>query len=345
MRILIGVLFIFAFVGSTLGQTPTNDLAKLQSEIASINVQISNERAKASRSRVQLTMLGNEYNPIKARHDALQRKYASDAAAYNGNCAGRPVNYGNCPSWRARMLAEQRQLGSIIFSLERRAHELDRQGQQVSNELVLANARIQKLTNYRSQLEARVRTLKANLVPAVPAASPAQTATTRPCEGTFCIQANPKNPDIGTAATSKKLTTYPSASAQAKAMGKDPEHAGCIFDGRGGCKSATSMSFPNGTGGRGTASLSPAVKEAMSKTPEGQKLIKEEAALRVQLAKAEAAATEIKVKRDSETDPAKRGELGVEYAKADKIRSDIGQNLYVKEIQVESEAKKYVLDK
>ena len=83
----------------------------------------------------------------------------------------------------------------------------------------------------------------------------------------------------------------------------------------------------------------------MSKTPEGQKLFGEEAALRGQLASAESKVAEIKAKRDATTDDATRGQLAVDMANADQIKTNIGQQLYVKEIAVETEAKKFVLDK
>jgi hypothetical protein len=345
MKIVIGLFFVLASFGSALAESAVDVVAKTQTEIDSVSRQILSEQTNSSRLTAQLTARSNEFNPLKARHDALQRQYANDAVAYNGNCAGRPVSYGNCPSWRARVLAEQQQLASALANMERRGHELTRQAQQLSNEMVLSNARIQKLTNYKSQLEANVRNLKANLVQTPPAVPPAQTANTQKCEGTFCTPGNPKNSGIDTTAPSKTQTTYPSASAQGNAMGKNPANAGCIFDGRGGCAPGSSMTFPQTGAGRGTVSLSPAVKEAMSKTPEGQKLFGEEAALRAQFASADAKAAEIKTKRDSTTDPTIRGQLGVEYTNADKIKGDIGQNLFVKEIAVETEAKKYVLDK
>jgi hypothetical protein len=342
MKLVIGLFLVLASFGSALAQSAINDIAT-QTEIDGLSQQISNERVKSSRLGAQFTGLGNEFNPLKVRHDTLQLQYANDAAAYNGNCSGRPVSYGNCPSWRARVLAEQQRLALSLANMERRAKELKRQGQQLSNQIVLSNARLQKLMNYKSQLEARVQTLKASPVQSAPVAAPAQTANAPICEGTFCTPGNPKNPGIDTAAPPKTQTTYPSASAQGNAMGKDPANAGCIFDGRGGCASGSSTPFPSA--GRGTASLSPAAKEAMSKTPEGQKLINDETALRAQFASADAKAAELKAKRDSETDPAKRGQFGVEYANADKIKGEIGQTLFVKELAVETEAKKYVLDK
>ncbi len=176
MKITIGMLLALIFVGSAVAQSGVDSIAKTQAEIDGVSRQISNEQTKVSHLQAQLTARSNEFDAIKARHDALQRQYTADSSTYNSNCAGRPASYGNCSSWRAKVLTEQQQLAPVIANMERRANELNRQGQQLSNELVLSNARVQKLINYKSQLEANVRNLKANFVQRPPAVSPAQTA-------------------------------------------------------------------------------------------------------------------------------------------------------------------------
>lgn len=179
-----------------------------------------------------------------------------------------------------------------------------------------------------------------------PPPPPAQVANTPNCEGTFCTKENPKNAGGPEVPPGQKQTTYSSASAQAVAAAKAGVKSGCVFDGQAGCTPGQSLTFPQpGSAPRGSAGLSASVKEAMNKTPQGQQLIKEEMALRSQYSGAEAKANEIKAKRDAETDSAKKGQLAVEFANADKLRSDLGQQLYTKEIAVETEAKKYVLDK
>lgn len=152
---------------------------------------------------------------------------------------------------------------------------------------------------------------------------------------------------VGTGArgqTAVMLTTYKTASAQAKAMAKSPRRAGCIFDGRTNCESGQPISFPQASRLRGTASLSAALKEAMSKTPDGRKLMEEEALLRNQFADADGKASALKAKMDAATDSATRSKLAVDSANAANAKSAIAQKLYVAEIAVETKAKTFVLD-
>lgn len=392
MKIIVACLVILMSGVSARADSIVYVIAKLQAEIGGINAQISAERAKASRLTAEMTRRANEGNAMKARHDALQRQFAIHVEAYNRSCAGRPVNYDGCPGWRARMIAERQQTEPVVVGLERQANGVRQQYTKLSNELVLTNAHIQKLTNYSSQIAARVQGLKSNLAtqcagfngsagiaemnqkcghlqfagaqsdvprcttsecsklnlppPPPPPAPPAPVANAPKCEGTFCIKENPKNAGGPEVPPGQKQTTYSSTSAQAVAAAKAGAKSGCVFDGQAGCTPGQSLPFPQPGGApRGSAGLSASVREAMNKTPQGQQLIKEEMALRSQYSGAEAKANEIKAKRDAETDSAKKGQLAMEFITADKLRSDLGQQLYTKEIAVETEAKKYVLDK
>lgn len=342
MKFAIGLLFVVASAGAAFAQ-PAGDIAKTKSEIADDNRQISEEQAHVAQINAQLTSHQQDFYALKAKHDALQQQYATDAANYNAACAGQPTENNNCGARQSQMLSEQQDIGSQVTGMEQQAATMQSQAQELVNEATLANARIQKLTNDKSQLETALKTLEANAAPAKHVTTVASNTTPRKCEGTLCTTSNPKNPDIGPAA-SHTQTTYSSASAQANAMKKSPEDAGCVFEGRGGCAQGSAMAFPKGDGGRGTASLSPAVREAMSKSPEGQKLMKDESTLRTQLASADATADALKTKRDAATG-AERQKLAIDYANADQVRGQIGQKLYVKEIAVETAAKKYVLDK
>jgi hypothetical protein len=163
MKIALGLLLILTSVGSALADSTLDVIAKTQAEIEGINARISAEQATSERSRAALAARGNEIIALKTRHDALQRQYTNDSTAYNANCAGRPLSYGNCPSWRVKVLAEQQQWAPALANMEQRANELMRQSQQLSNDLALSNVRVQKLMNDKSQLEANVEHLKASL--------------------------------------------------------------------------------------------------------------------------------------------------------------------------------------
>jgi uncharacterized protein YlxW (UPF0749 family) len=234
------------------GGQEANDIAKAQADIVSLSQQIANEQAKTARLNAKLAALGNQFNAIKAQHDALQQQYARDAAAYNGNCAGKPVSYGNCPAWRAKVLGEQQQVTVTLTNMERQAAAMGPQGQEMTNSIVLANARVQKLANAKSQLEANLQTLKANLAKATaPAATgaPAAAGST----AVFGTTTNPANPDLGGAVPAAQPATAPSA--QAVGAAKSGEAAktapsleeakglsGCQFD-TVGCKPSAPLTF------------------------------------------------------------------------------------------------------
>ena len=82
----------------------------------------------------------------------------------------------------------------------------------------------------------------------------------------------------------------------------------------------------------------------MSKTPDGRKLMEDEAQLRAQFADADAKASALKEKMDAATDGATRSKLAVDSANAANAKSAIAQKLYVAEIAVETKAKTFVLD-
>lgn len=340
MKLVIGLLFLLASSGAVLAQPA--DIAKTKADIADDTRQISDAQAQAAQLTSQLASKQQEFDAIKTKHDALQQQYAADAAAYNSECAGQPVDYNNCGARQSQMQSEQADLGSQVANLEQQAAALQNEALELNNQLTLANARVQKLTNDKSQLEASLQTMEA--------AHPKHIATSQPtpakhkCEGTLCTTASPKNPDIGPAA-SHTQTKYSSASAQLDAAHKARENSDCVFEGSGGCTQGQAMAFPQGGGGRGSASLSPAVREAMMKSPADKKLLGEEAALRTQLADANTKADALKAKRDAAADNAVRQKLAIDYANADQVRGAIGQKLAVKEIAVETAAKKYVLDK
>jgi chromosome segregation ATPase len=142
MRILFGFLLVSFSIGSVLADS-----------LDDINGQISSERAKSAQANAQIRSLQNDHDAIKTQHDALQQKYATDANDFNQNCAGRPENYGNCASWRANMLSEQQQIGQEVAELERRAHELESQGQQLANDIEASNVRVQNLLQQQGALQ------------------------------------------------------------------------------------------------------------------------------------------------------------------------------------------------
>jgi tetratricopeptide (TPR) repeat protein len=173
--------------------------------------------------------------------------------------------------------------------------------------------------------------------------SPADATGAIPSKGAFGTTVVPRS-EAGAVVPPGAKTTYDSATAQADAAKKSAS-MGCVYDGQANCAPGTALPFREAIVLRGSASLPPAVKSAMNKTPEGKKLIAEEADLRDKYASADAKAAELKVQRDAAADGVARGKLAVEYEKLDEIKNGFGQKLYVKEIELETMSKKFVLDK
>jgi tetratricopeptide (TPR) repeat protein len=139
------------------------------------------------------------------------------------------------------------------------------------------------------------------------------------------------------------FTTYDSASAQAGAIAKNPNDAGCVYDGGSNCEKGTSLAGAEPRG-RGTASLSATAKEAMAKIPDGQKALKDEATARISFARAEAAVSELKAERDRAPDSAAQSKFDMKYTNANQAKANAAQELYTAEIAVETVATKYELD-
>lgn len=111
---------------------------------------------------------------------------------------------------------------------------------------------------------------------------------------------------------------------------------GCVFDVRKNCESLVVPKQEPWL--RGTASLSAEVRQAMSKTRNGKKLLEEEAALRTELARADAEVAELKSKMEAAPSPAIREQLAVDYSKKDIERLKAKQRLDFKEFEVEKAA-------
>ncbi len=114
-------------------------------DATSVNAQLSAARVKLSQLQAQMQSLMLDFETVKSQHDGLQQKYQNDSNAYNSNCAGRPVNFGNCYSWRTQVLSEQQNLGSQVLQLEQRAHADEVQAQDLQAQYNSTLAQIQTL--------------------------------------------------------------------------------------------------------------------------------------------------------------------------------------------------------
>ena len=113
-----------------------------------VSAQLQAEQSNAAGLQQQLTQLASQFVQIKQQHDTLQQKYSADANAYNVNCAGRPTNWGNCPSWRAQILGEQQQIGAQVASLEQQARDINTQAGGLNTRL---EASVQRIADLQRQ--------------------------------------------------------------------------------------------------------------------------------------------------------------------------------------------------
>ena len=169
MRCLVVVISILLSSGPTWAQNTDilQEIEKVQSEIASITdhelpkaeVDLNNRR-KTQRDREA------EHTRLKAEHDSIQQDYDQRAAAFNAACSGRMlegVEYSNCLSRKENLESYRRTTEPKLMQMERHDDELNRQYLSSDNDIVVGQAKIQKLTNYKSQLESRLSDLRRSL--------------------------------------------------------------------------------------------------------------------------------------------------------------------------------------
>lgn len=138
-------------------------IAKQEAEIVGVNQEIDQTKSSVSQLQAQKQRHAEEFNDIGTKYDALRQQFTQHAESYNSACAGRPANTGNCQSQRAAVQSEHDRLEPPLLQMEQRGTELSAAMREDSNNITLAQFKVQKLTNYKSQLEAAVARLKANL--------------------------------------------------------------------------------------------------------------------------------------------------------------------------------------
>ena len=173
----------------------------------------------------------------------------------------------------------------------------------------------------------------------------------------FGTGGTPEKPDIDTSPPTKTNPENKSPSAQADAVRKDASkfldeknasledssRAGCVYDGRAGCSTGTAVSGIRIEGRRrGVSSLAPQVVAAMKNTPAGKAVIDEELRLAEQLSRADRRVEEIKLKLGS-ANGAEKGPIEVDLANAKDTRNSIQQGLNKARLDVEDEARHFIL--
>jgi hypothetical protein len=134
-------------------------IAKVQAEDEGVKDKIKDARDKVSKAKADGSALVQEYQQMKASFDAQEARYHSAVNTFNGNCAGKPMSTPGCDSLNRAANAEQ----AAAEQLMHQATQVAEKVQAASNDIVLANAQVQKFVNYESQLQAAITRMKAKL--------------------------------------------------------------------------------------------------------------------------------------------------------------------------------------
>jgi phage shock protein A len=138
-------------------------IAKQKAEVEGVDKQIDDTKTNVSQLQTQGKQLSDQFDALKTQHDTMQQQFNQKVSDFNAECAGKPVSSG-CQSEKDSLSSEDAQLEPVLQQMEQQAVQLNNQMQNLSNDLVLAQFKVQKLTNYKSQVEAAVAKLESQLV-------------------------------------------------------------------------------------------------------------------------------------------------------------------------------------
>jgi len=151
------------------GQSYDFIITETQKEISKIDSEISGLKSKLADLGQVFKGEEQEYDQNKTNHDRIQQQWDQNPwrVDFNNNCANRTM-YGDaylrCKALQEGLQIEKNNLERTLKPMEDRGNELRLKHQQTSNAMVLAQARIQKLTNYRSWLQVRLEQIRQGMV-------------------------------------------------------------------------------------------------------------------------------------------------------------------------------------
>jgi chromosome segregation ATPase len=162
-HIFLVVLFLVAIRPALADETNVYAIAKQQAEITGVDQEIGQTQEKISQLQTQSSAIDKEAYNISIESQHIKQQSHEHVASWNSACADRPVNTGNCAAQGAAVRAEVARVDATLPKMKQQFDNLHRKFQGIAQEIVLAQFRVQKLTNYKSQIEAAVARLKADL--------------------------------------------------------------------------------------------------------------------------------------------------------------------------------------
>ena len=138
-------------------------IAKTQAEDDGMKQEIKDAQKKAVKAERARDSLIAQDQPLSEQYKTLYSRYSNAIDNFNASCRGRPNDTPGCQSLNDTANTEKTRDEPLLQKLEQKHQQLTVQLQDASNEAVLAKARVQKLVNYESQLQAAIARMKAQL--------------------------------------------------------------------------------------------------------------------------------------------------------------------------------------
>lgn len=152
----------------------TKELPSLETKMATLGTLVRGDEQT-------MRDLEQQFGQKKRVHDSVQQDYANRVEQWNRDCSGRMLygaEYQSCKTQQEQLMAfkhqnepKLRQMEAEAEQMKARYAQLQNQHRQHQNDLTLAQARSQKLRNYLSQLDVRLRALDNAIRTSCPAAS------------------------------------------------------------------------------------------------------------------------------------------------------------------------------
>jgi chromosome segregation ATPase len=164
------VIFILVSSGPIWAQNTDilQEIEKVQSEIAGLTDH-ELPKAEVDLNKLRKTQRDHEaeHTRLNTEYDSIQEDFAQRVAAFKAACSGpmpEGAEYSNCLSRKQNLESyKERTLDPKLMQMEKHADELTRQFLSTNNDIVVGQAKIQKLTNYKSQIESRLSDLRRSL--------------------------------------------------------------------------------------------------------------------------------------------------------------------------------------
>ena len=138
-------------------------IEKTQTEDTGVKQEIKDAQKAESEAEGNLDTLKEEKQQVKQRYEELYKSYSSSVNTFNEQCKGKPEETFGCASLKSAAIERKAADEPTLRKMTEDNTRLAEQIKTASNNAVMARARVQKLTNYESQLQAAIARMKVRL--------------------------------------------------------------------------------------------------------------------------------------------------------------------------------------